>query len=173
MRNQKLFGGGLFIAALCVALVSACGSQPKPNSADQTFVAQMVPHHQLGIEMIDSAVLRSDDVRLRKLVFQMQSYHEHELHQLSSLLQQWEISPAETFPGSIDPSRLAAIDQLSGPAYDIAWLNAMIEHHEGAVAIGQEEIASGQLPDLIAVARKVVITQQAEIIAMEKLLDEK
>lgn len=103
----------------------------------------------------------------------MQSYHEHELHQFSSLLQQWEISPAETFPGSIDPSQLAAIDQLSGPAYDIAWLNAMIEHHEGAVAIGQEEIASGQLPDLIAVARKVVITQQAEIIAMEKLLDEK
>lgn len=103
----------------------------------------------------------------------MQSYHEHELHQLSSLLQQWEISPADVFPGSIDPSRLAAIDQLSGPAYDIAWLNAMIEHHEGAVAIGNEEIASGQLPDLIAAAEKVVITQQAEIIEMEKLLDEK
>jgi uncharacterized protein (DUF305 family) len=49
----------------------------------------------------------------------------------------------------------------------------MIEHHEGAVAIGQEEIASGHLPDLIAVAEKVVITQQAEIIEMEKLLDEK
>jgi len=124
VRNQKLFGGGLFIAALCVALVSACGSQPKPNSADQTFVAQMVPHHQLGIEMIDSAVLRSDDVRLRKLVFQMQSYHEHELHQLSSLLQQWEISPAETFPGSIDASRLSAIDELSWCASGMSWLSA-------------------------------------------------
>jgi uncharacterized protein (DUF305 family) len=133
----------------------------------------MVPHHQLGIEMIDSAVLRSDDVRLRKLVFQMQSYHEHELHELSSRLQQWEISPAEIFPGSIDPSRLAAIDQLSGPAYDIAWLDAMVEHHEGAIAIGKEEIASGQLPDLIDVAKKVVSTQQAEIIEMKQLLDEK
>jgi uncharacterized protein (DUF305 family) len=173
VRNQKLFSGGLFIAALCVALVSACGSQPKPNSADQTFVAQMVPHHQLGIEMIDSAVLRSDDVRLRKLVFQMQSYHEHELHQLSSLLQQWEISPAETFPGSIDPSRLAAIDQLSGPAYDIAWLNAMIEHHEGAVAIGKMQMKLGQIPDLIDVAKKVVTTQQAEIIEMQRILDKK
>ena len=161
------------MAAVFVALVSACGSQPKPNSADKTFVAQMVPHHQLGVDMIDSAVLRSDDVRLRKLVFQMQSYHEHELHQLSSLLQQWGISPAEIFPGSIDPSRLATIDQLSGPAYDIAWLNAMIEHHEGAVAIGKEEIASGQLPDLIDMAKKVVSTQQAEIIEMQKLLDEK
>jgi uncharacterized protein (DUF305 family) len=67
---------------------------------------------------------------------------------------------------------LAAIDQLSGPAYDIAWLNAMIEHHEGAVAIGKEEIASGQSPDLIDVAKKVVITQQAEIIEMKRLLDE-
>jgi uncharacterized protein (DUF305 family) len=48
----------------------------------------------------------------------------------------------------------------------------MIEHHEGAVAIGKEEIASGQSPDLIDVAKKVVITQQAEIIEMKRLLDE-
>jgi uncharacterized protein (DUF305 family) len=67
---------------------------------------------------------------------------------------------------------LAAIDQLSGPAYDIAWLNAMIEHHEGAVAISKEEIASGQLPDLINMAKKVVRAQHAEIIEMQKLLDE-
>ena len=173
MRNQKFLGGGLFIAALCVALVSACGSQPKPNSADQTFVAQMVPHHQLGIEMIDSAVLRSDDVRLRKLVFQMQSYHEHELHQLSSRLQEWKIMEAKVFPGLIEPSRLAKVDQLAGPAFDNAWLQAMIEHHEGAVVIGKNEITSGQITDLKVMAKKIVDIQQAEILQMQRLLNSK
>jgi uncharacterized protein (DUF305 family) len=173
VKGWKFFRTGSRVAALCFVVSAACSNQPQPNSADKTFVAQMVPHHEIGINMIESAVLRSDDVRLRKLVFQMQSYHEHELHQLSSRLDEWKVPAAKIFPGFIDPTRLAKIDQLAGPAYDIAWLNAMIEHHEGAVAIGNEEIASGQLPDLIAAAEKVVITQQAEIIEMEKLLDEK
>jgi len=102
----------------------------------------------------------------------MQSYHEHELHQLSSHLEQWKISPAKVFPGLIDPTRLAKIDQLVGSAYDIAWLNAMIEHHKGAVAIGKMQMKLGQIPSLIDVARKVVTTQQAEITEMQEILAE-
>lgn len=133
----------------------------------------MVPHHQIGIDMMNSAVLRSDDVRLRKLVFEMQSYHEHELHELSSQLRQWKISPAKIFPGFIDPNRLTKIDELTGPAYDIAWLKAMIEHHKGAVAIGKMQMKLGQIPSLIDVAKKVVTTQQAEIIEMLRILTKK
>lgn len=103
----------------------------------------------------------------------MQSYHEHELHQLSSHLEQWKIPPAKVFPGLIDPNRLAKIDVLTGPAYDIAWLKTMIEHHKGAVAIGKKEIELGQIPSLIDVAKKVVTTQQAEIIEMQRILTKK
>lgn len=173
MKGRKFFRAALCIAMLCVAASTACSNQPQPNSADKTFVAEMVPHHQIGIDMINSAVLRSDDVRLRKLVFQMQSYHEHELHELSSHLQQWKISPAKIFPGLIDPNRLAKIDELTGPAYDIAWLKAMIEHHKGAVAIGKMQMKLGQIPSLIDVAKKVVTTQQAEIIEMQRILAKK
>ena len=158
---------------LCVAASTACSNQPQPNSADKTFVAEMVPHHQIGIDMMNSAVLRSDDVRLRKLVFQMQSYHEHEIHELSSHLEQWKIPPATNFPGLIYPNRLAKIDELTGPAYDIAWLKAMIEHHKGAVAIGKMQMKLGQIPSLIDVAKKVVTTQQAEIIEMQRILAKK
>ena len=103
----------------------------------------------------------------------MQSYHEHELHQLSSRLEQWKVPTAKIFPGFIDPTRLAKIDQLVGSAYDIAWLNAMIEHHGGAVAIGKMQMKLGQNPNLIDVARKVVTTQQAEIIEMQRILAKK
>jgi uncharacterized protein (DUF305 family) len=172
VKGSNFFRAGSRIAALCLVVSAACSNQPQPNSADKTFVAQMVPHHEIGIDMIESAVLRSDDVRLRKLVFQMQSYHEHELHQLSSHLEQWKIPPAKVFPGLIDPTRLAKIDQLVGSAYDTAWLNAMIEHHKGAVAIGKMQMKLGQIPSLIDVARKVVTTQQAEIIEMQEILAE-
>jgi uncharacterized protein (DUF305 family) len=133
----------------------------------------MVAHHQLGMTMVESAVLRSDDVRLRKLVFEMQSYHGHELHQLSSHLQKWNIDEAKVFPGFIEPIRLEKIDQLTGTAYDKAWIFAMIEHHEGAVLIGKNQLFGGKVPDLIALAKKVVTTQEAEIAEMKKILESK
>ena len=155
---------------LCVVLITACSAQPEPNAADRTFVSEMVAHHQLGMTMVESAVLRSDDVRLRKLVFEMQSYHGHELHQLSSHLQKWNIDEAKVFPGFIEPIRLEKIDQLTGPAYDKAWILAMIEHHEGAVEIGKNQLLAGNAPDLISLAKKVVVTQQTEILEMKKIL---
>ena len=173
MKSNKLFFTRSCIAALCVVVSAACSNQPEPNTADKTFVAEMVAHHQLGVAMVDSAVLRSDDVRLRKLVFEMQSYHEHELHQLSSRLQEWKIMEAKVFPGLIEPSRLAKVDQLAGPAFDNAWLQAMIEHHEGAVVIGKNEITSGQITDLKVMAKKIVDIQQAEILQMQRLLNSK
>ena len=162
-----------FVAALCVVLATACSGQPEPNTADKTFVSEMVAHHRLGMTMVESAVLKSDDVRLRKLVFEMESYHGHELHQLSSNLQDWNMYEAKVFPGFIDQIRLAQIDQLTGPAYDEAWILAMIEHHEGAVLIGKNQLLGGKVPDLIALAKKVVTTQKAEIAEMKKILESK
>ena len=173
MKSNKLFFTRSCIAALCVVVSAACSNQPEPNTADKTFVAEMVAHHQLGVAMVDSAVLRSDDVRLRKLVFEMQNYHEHELHQLSSRLQEWKVKEAKVFPGLIDPIRLAKVDQLVGPSFDNAWLQAMIEHHEGAVVIGKNEITSGRIADLKAMATKIVDVQQAEILQMQRLLNSK
>ena len=80
---------------------------------------------------------------------------------------------AKVFPGLIEPSRLAKVDQLAGPAFDNAWLQAMIEHHEGAVVIGKNEITSGQITDLKVMAKKIVDIQQAEILQMQRLLNSK
>jgi len=173
VKGWKSFCIRSCMAALSVVLIASCSRQPEPNSADKTFVSELVAHHQLGIVMVESAVLRSDDVRLRKLVFEMQSYHGHELHQLSSYLREWNIYEAKVFPGFINPIRLGKIDQLAGPAYDKAWILAMIEHHEGAVAIGKNQLVAGNIPHLISLAKKVVTTQQAEILKMKRILSSK
>jgi uncharacterized protein (DUF305 family) len=49
----------------------------------------------------------------------------------------------------------------------------MIEHHEGAVVIGKNEITSGQITDLKVMAKKIVDIQQAEILQMQRLLNSK
>jgi uncharacterized protein (DUF305 family) len=52
------------------------------------------------------------------------------------------------------------------------FLQMMIEHHRGAVAMAQTEIAEGSNPDAVALAREIVDTQNGEIQEMEALLAE-
>jgi uncharacterized protein (DUF305 family) len=46
----------------------------------------------------------------------------------------------------------------------------MIGHHEGAVKMAQDEMAHGESPDGVRVARTIVTTQQREIAVMTHLI---
>ena len=46
----------------------------------------------------------------------------------------------------------------------------MIDHHRGAIAMAQDEIAHGKNPDVIYLARTIIAGQQAEIDQMKQML---
>ena len=51
------------------------------------------------------------------------------------------------------------------------FLELMIEHHRGAVAMAQDALNEGQHPEVQELAEQVVTDQEAEITEMEELLD--
>jgi uncharacterized protein (DUF305 family) len=51
------------------------------------------------------------------------------------------------------------------------WLEMMIRHHEGAVAMAETVRASGSNADVLGLAEQVITTQQGEIEEMQALLD--
>ena len=51
------------------------------------------------------------------------------------------------------------------------FLGMMIEHHEGAVEMAQVEVEEGENPDAVALAKKIISDQEAEITHMRELLD--
>jgi len=63
--------------------------------------------------------------------------------------------------------RLAA---ASGAAFDRLWLELMIKHHEGAVAMATTATTSGESTDAKALAQEIITAQKAEIATMEQLL---
>ena len=65
---------------------------------------------------------------------------------------------------------MADLESKSGDAFDQAFLSMMIEHHSGALGMAKTEIADGENPDAIALAKTIESTQQAEIKQMEALL---
>ncbi len=158
-----------FASALSLA---ACGHQHGVAATDDVFVTAMVPHHRLGIEMLEHAQPRVDDVRVRRLVFEMSGYHGDELHELESHLAHGNLDEAEVFPGWIAPERLSALDEITGPSYDVSWLLLMTEHHEGAVELAELELAridpqpDDERRDL---AWSIATTQRTEIDEMRAL----
>jgi uncharacterized protein (DUF305 family) len=47
---------------------------------------------------------------------------------------------------------------------------SMISHHQGAIEMAQAEVAHGQNPDTITMAKSIITDQQAEIDRMEQML---
>jgi len=65
---------------------------------------------------------------------------------------------------------MAAMSVMSGPAFDARWVEMMILHHEGALAMAQGVEASGQNADVVLLADEIIAAQQAEIAEMQGLL---
>lgn len=155
-------------------VLSSCGgpaSKTAPTDVDELFVAEMIPHHHLGMELIDQATRRVDDTRVRRLVFEMSTYHQSELDQLHAWAARWKVSAATDFPGRIDAVRLAELAALSGSDYDRRWLEVMIEHHEGAIDIAERQIDRGSDDGSIDTAESIRRVQAKDIEEMSSLLE--
>lgn len=164
----------LLLVVIGTVSIAACGHADGDSTNDttnvDTFLAGMVPHHRLGLEMLEHAVPRVDDVRVRRLVFEMSGYHGDELHHWESQL--FHDAEVSIFPGWIAPDRLAALDDHTGPEYDVNWLVLMIEHHEGAIQLAADEltrVSRNSDPARHELAQRIAATQRAEIKEMRTL----
>ena len=72
--------------------------------------------------------------------------------------------------GMVDDATMVKLDNLKGADFDTLWLQSMISHHEGAIAMAKTEIADGTSADMKTLAGNIVTAQQAEIDQMKQML---
>ncbi|MFD3548243.1 DUF305 domain-containing protein [Streptomyces sp. NPDC058655] len=161
---------------------SAAAAQGQHNAADIAFAQGMIPHHRQAVEMADLAPARAESAEVKKLAEEIKKAQEPEVKTLSGWLASWgERVPAE---GAMDHSAHGTagmmtaeeMDELknsSGKAFDTAFMQLMIKHHEGAVAMAKTEEAEGSFPDAKTMAAAVITSQTAEITRMNDLLGER
>ncbi|MEV6314051.1 DUF305 domain-containing protein [Streptomyces sp. NPDC051776] len=161
------------------------------NDADVTFAQQMIPHHRQALEMARLAERRSSDPEIRKLAGQIEVAQDPEIEILRSWLKAWgkPESPGSgtehgaTGHGNMDhggghgASGMMSADEMSrlekaeGADADREFARLMIRHHEGAVAMAEEERRNGRHTKAKALAAAVVKGQSAEIVRMKRFLD--
>ncbi|MFC8593237.1 DUF305 domain-containing protein [Streptomyces atroolivaceus] len=159
---------------------SAPASQGRHNAADITFAKGMIPHHRQAVEMADLAPDRAESVEVKKLAEEIKKAQDPEIKTLSGWLASWgEQVPAEgamdhsmhgTEGGMMTAEEMDSLKQSSGKAFDTAFMEMMIKHHEGAVAMAKTQKADGAYPKAKVMADAITTSQTAEIATMNSLL---
>ncbi|WP_043666198.1 DUF305 domain-containing protein, partial [Nocardia vulneris] len=156
---------------------SAPAARTDFNDADVTFLQMMYPHHAQAVEMAQLVPSRSRNPQLQALATGVEQAQAPEMQQITTLLQSFG-KPApgtgghagHNMPGIMTPEQMSALQAASGPDFDRQWLTMMIEHHTGAIAMAETELADGTNGDAKALARSIIDAQRAEIDTMRGML---
>lgn len=66
---------------------------------------------------------------------------------------------------------LAALRDAQGVDASKLFLTQMVEHHNGAIAMAQNEIDGGQFTQAVTLARSIIDTQRAEVRTMQEIVN--
>lgn len=150
------------------------------NDDDVMFAQMMVPHHEQAVEMsdiaLDPTVGASDAVR--QLATRIKGAQDPEIELMTGLLTGWgksteidtSMDHSSMMDGMLTAGELESLSSLRGADFDRAWMEAMIKHHEGALAMAEDVLEGGSDPAVRTLAGEIVAGQQAEIDEMRGLL---
>ena len=186
--------------AAALLLLAGCGSDtedssaPEPsktehNDADVMFASDMLPHHAQALSMVDLTLGRQLDPEVADLAEQIRNAQVPETETMVDWLTEWGEPVPETsrdhvnadghdgmqadsdMPGMMSGEEMQALEEAPDVEFEQLFLEMMIEHHEGAIAMAKTELDEGRYVPTRDLAEGIVSGQQDEIDTMESLLD--
>jgi uncharacterized protein (DUF305 family) len=156
------------------------GDVPQTGSEiDEMFINMMVPHHQGAVEMAKIAQQRAEHPEVKTMADVIISSQEAEIGQMKAWKEQWygtsETPPMNAMPmmeamkgmgGAGHPMDMQAdVNALRDAAepFDLAFIDAMIPHHQSAVDAAQMVLSTAVHPEIRQMAQQVIDAQQREI----------
>lgn len=154
------------------------------NPADAMFVTMMIPHHLQAVEMADMVLSKSNiDPRVTGLAQQIKAAQTPEIETMKGWLSDWGMPWDDSMAtgmagmdgmdhgdGMMSASDMDALKAAEGVDASRLFLEQMIRHHQGAIDMANSVISSGSNPDAIALAKRIVEAQTAEIASMQGIL---
>lgn len=155
---------------------------PKHTAADVAFMQGMIGHHAQAIEMVALLKTRTQREDMRMLGLRIEVSQTDEIKMMQNWLRaRGEAVPdehahhahdAKLMPGMLSPEQMARLEAARGIEFDKLFLEFMIQHHDGALIMVRDLMASagaGQDADLFQFAADVEADQSAEITRMRAL----
>jgi uncharacterized protein (DUF305 family) len=139
------------------------------NQADATFIRMMIPHHRQALEMAALAPDRAKHPQIRAVASRITAAQKSEVEFFRSWLRQRGLSEEEAghnhagMKGMQPPEAMRALAGLSGDAFDKTFVDMMVAHHEGAIAMATDVLGAGLDDRVEDLATGLAAEQTAEI----------
>lgn len=162
-------------------------SGPGQDSPEVGFARDMMMHHAQAVDMATLLRDRTDDPEMQQVALDIMLTQQAQIGQMRGWLTLWGYPIARTepamswmgmpvsgpMPGMATPEQLNQLRNLEGIEAEALFLQLMIPHHRGGVAMGQAALAQAQRPEVRALAQSIVDAQTSEIALMQELLQQK
>jgi uncharacterized protein (DUF305 family) len=156
------------------------------NHADVHFVRSMVSQNDQAVEMCKMVLAKRDlNTEVRDVAEQIRKVQEPQLEIMSRWNDTWSQMPGQGGEadeggtahhggenGLMSEKQMEKLDTTDGSTAQRLFLEGMIRHHQGAVVIAEAEAGAGNYEDAVELAKEMVATQKAEIVAMQQVLSE-
>lgn len=171
-------------------------SATEHNEADVAFATDMIQHHAQALSMVDLTMGRPLDPEVEQLAEDIRAAQGPEIESMSDWLTAWgeEVPPTmrdhshaghdtdgmgesmegmdnAEMPGMMSAEEMTALEEAPDAEFQSMWLEMMIEHHEGAIEMAEQQQDDGRYRPAVELAASIIEAQQAEIDAMESMLD--
>jgi uncharacterized protein (DUF305 family) len=164
---------------------------PQHAAADVTFMQGMIHHHAQAVEMAGLLKTRSTNDAMQLLGKRIEVSQTDEIKMMRNwLLERGEDAPdpladmampgmhhdmemdKHMMPGMLTPEQMDQLAATKGVAFDKLFLELMIQHHEGALTMVKELMASpgaAQPSNIFEFTSDIVADQSAEIQRMRAM----
>ena len=152
---------------------------PEEGSPAVTFARDMMAHHGQAVEMALILRERSTDAELRQLTLDIMLGQQAQIGQMQGWLAVWGLPLAGVQPpmagqagmmGMATQQEVNALQTLPLTEAEVAFLQLMIRHHQGGVAMAEAALAQTRRSEVVRLATAIVQAQQGEITYMTQLL---
>ena len=148
------------------------------NDADVSFAQMMIPHHEQALEMAELADGRASDAQIKGIAAKIAKAQDPEITTMKGWLQSWgkpeamgDMPGMDMGQGMMSDTAMKDLESKKGTAFDKAFAQMMIEHHNGAIAMAEDEKKSGKNADAVKMAKDIVTGQSAEVKQLRSALD--
>jgi uncharacterized protein (DUF305 family) len=126
-------------------------------------------------KLVDS---HTDRPELHQLADSIVSSQGQEITQLQGWLRAWgkPMTPSEghgghgdtEMPGMMSEADMGRLMEATGSEFDLAFVEMMATHHQGAIDMANTELKDGSLAEVTRLAEQIIDTQQEEIDQLQR-----
>ena len=141
---------------------------------DLQFIDTMTHHHQGAVEMakmIDGKTQNADIIKFGKQIIADQ---EKEIAQMKDWREKWFKGAPKAMnmemPGMMGSMKMdmSKLSNSKDKAFDLAFIEMMTPHHDGAVTMAKEALSKSEKPEIKTLAGNIIKAQEAEIKMMSE-----